>query len=234
MNPVVAQSATASLAAPLAQVEGGAVTLTVQGLALLILFVGLGAYLGYMRGVRALLTVALGTTLAYLLTVRGGEEVFGVFNRVWSNLPRFAGIALNRPDWTAITWDPLIGTFIGQSLAVRVIVFVGILILSFVLNKVPKWYSKDAAGHEPLAKPLGLLAGGIIALLWTNAAVVFYQIAEAGGTFFSGILGNILRALPDLGIFILVPVGLLFGVLALVVLLRLQYLVTVPPAPQKK
>lgn len=234
MNSAVAQSASTALAAPLAQAQGGAVTLTIQGLVLLFLFVGIGAYLGYMRGVRALLTVAVGTTLAYLLTVRGGEEVFGVFNRVWSNLPRFAGIALNRPEWTSITWDPLLGTFINQTLAVRMIVFIGIIILSFVLNKAPKWYSGSPAGHEPLAKPLGMLAGGIIALLWTNAAVVFYQIAEAGGTFFSGILGNLLRAIPDLGIFILVPVGLLFGVLALIVLVRLQYLVTVPPAPQKK
>ncbi len=217
-------------ALPVAQTE---LTFSVSGFALLVILVVLGAYIGNMRGVRSILTIALGTIVAYLLCVQGGEQVVGVINQIWQNAPRTITFAAGRDPNLVPLLDPLISADIQVPLFFRFIFFIAIVAIAWFFNKGSKWYGASAVRHEPLAPILGAFAGALIALLWSNAAARFYTDYRAIFGPIAPPVGTALGILPDVSAFIPSLIFIFMFLLILVLFFYLPRLVTVPEAPKR-
>lgn len=179
---------------PLAQ---GTLTLTLSGVVLLLIFMALGAYWGFQQGFRNVLTPALWTIVAYILTVQGGDFVVGLINRFWQNGPALVAFALGQNPASAPELDPLITPGFQIPLFFRVITFVALVLLGFFFNKSASWKGPP---KEALAKPLGLFVGALIVLLWSNGAVVFWDEYVAGNGGFGGPLARVLDTLPNVSV----------------------------------
>ncbi|MCU0494859.1 MAG: hypothetical protein MUD01_25005 [Chloroflexaceae bacterium] len=215
--------------------DTGDFTLTVSGIVILVFLVLLGGYIGYENGIRAMLTVALGTIIAYLVGVRGGEIVSSTINRFWSNGQRIVGFATGNPNWQQIpATGPLIPPDLSFEPVVRGFLFIAIVVIAIVVNSRFPWYSASPAGYEKWAKPLGALTGGLITLLWTSAAVVFYGLYVAAGNELFNPLNQLLRVIPDLDVINLWAIALFVLVLLWVMVVKTPRIFMVPPPPAKK
>lgn len=178
---------------PLAQQS---LTVNLSGVALLVIFMALGAYWGYNLGIRMVLTQAIWTIVAYILTVQGGNFIVEIINRFWQNGPRLVAFALGQDPGSAATLDPVINPNFQVPLFFRVITFIALVMLGFFFNRSAAWRGAPSP-KEPLARPLGLFIGALIVLLWSNAAVVFWEQFIAGGGGFGGPIASILNTLPN-------------------------------------
>lgn len=202
---------------PLAQ---AALTLTLSGAVLLLIFMGIGGYLGYQQGFRNVITPTLWTIIAYVATVQGGDFVIGVINRLWQNGPALIAFLVGQDPRFAPVLDPLIGQEFQVPLFFRVISFITLVLLGFFFNTNQRsgWRGPP---KEPLAKPLGLFVGALILLLWSNAAVVFWQEFLAGGGSFTGPVALILSILPNVSPLIPSLITLFFLILLVLIVLNL-------------
>jgi hypothetical protein len=195
---------------PLAQI-----VLNLNGTALLIILLAIGAYWGYQQGFRNLLTMAFWTIAAYVATVQGGNFVVQLINRFWQNGPRLVAFAIGQEPGEAPVFDPLITTSFQIPLFFRFVAFVALVLLGAFFSRNAGWRGPP---NEPLAKPLGLFVGALIALLWSNAMKIFWEEFQAGGGSFGGPIANVLNTLPNIGelttslivIFFLIVVALIF------------------------
>jgi hypothetical protein len=178
---------------PLAQQS---LTVNLSGVALLVIFMALGAYWGYNLGLRMVLTQAIWTIVAYIFTVQGGNLVVDIINRFWQNGPRLVAFAIGQNPNSAAALDPLINPNFQVPLFFRVITFIALVFLGFFFNRSAAWKGAPNA-KEPLARPLGLFVGALIVLLWTNSAVVFWEQYLADGGGFGGPLATLLNTLPN-------------------------------------
>lgn len=179
------------------------ITINLTGFGLLIIILIIGAYNGYQQGLRNILTIALWSIVAYVLTVQGGDTIVAIINRFWTNLPRLLAFLIgNDPDSVA-PFDTLISEQFQVPLFFRVVAFIGLVLLGTFFNRNAAWKG-NPSGREPLAQPLGAFAGALIALIWTNAIVVFWNTFQAeGGQLtgpLTGTLSTILNLLPDLSV----------------------------------
>lgn len=199
---------------PLAQT----LQLELSGFAILLIFMAVGGYAGYQQGMRNILTVAIWTIAAYVLCVQGGTFLIDVINRFWSNGPRlFAFLIGNNPN-TVAPLDPLIEPGFQIPLFFRVVLFIALILTGYFFNRKSAWKGPP---KEPLAKPLGLFVGGLIALLWTNAAVVFWNEFVNTGGGFGGPIATILNTLPDVSP-LMIPLIVIF-VMILVILIAFNF-----------
>lgn len=198
---------------PLAQLN-----LSLSGTALLFIFMAIGAYWGYQQGLRNILAIALWTILAYLITVQGGDFIVGVINRFWSNGPRLVGFLLGQNVNEIAPLDPLISPSFQVPLFFRFISFVALVMLGFFFNRKAAWKGPP---KESLAKPLGLFVGALIVLLWSNAAVVFWNEFLNNGGGFGGPIANVLNTLPNVSV--LMPSLITIFFLILVVLMLFYF-----------
>lgn len=205
-------------------------TVNITGFALLFAIIALGGYIGYQRGVRASVGLALGTIIAYLLTVQGGNDVVNFINRFYTNMPKLVAFALGRDPDTAPTLDPLIAPDVP--LFFRFVLFFALFVFFWFLNKRWWWYGASPANYEPLARPLGLLSGALSALLLSNAAAVFWD--QSGNGLNIPVLTPVLNILPDISPVIPSLITIYFIVLGVTLLFIFPRLLKVPPAPQKK
>lgn len=201
---------------PLAQAQ---VTLNLSGFALLVIFLAIGAYWGYQQGFRNLITIALWTIVAYLLTVQGGTFIVDLVNRFWQNGPRLVAFAIGQNPSEAAALDPLIDPNFQVPLFFRFVAFIALVLLGIFFNRKATW--KGPPGKEPLAKPLGLFVGALIALLWSNAAVVFWQEFVAGGGGFGGPVATVLNTLPNVSV--LMPSLIAIFFLIIIVLIAFNF-----------
>jgi hypothetical protein len=198
--------------APLAQI-----VLNLNGTALLIILLAIGAYWGYQQGFRNLLTIAFWTIAAYIATVQGGDFVVQTINRFWQNGPRLFAFAIGRDPGEAPVFDPLITTDFQIPLFFRFVAFIALVLLGAFFSRKASW-GGGPDDKEPLAKPLGLFVGALILLLWSNAMKVFWEEFRAGGGSFGGPIANVLNTLPNVGelttslivIFFLIVIALIF------------------------
>jgi hypothetical protein len=201
---------------PLAQTS---ITLSLSGFALLVILMAIGAYAGYQSGVRNILTIALWSIIAYITCVQGGNFLVDLINRFWQNGPRLAAFAIgNNPD-AALRLDPLIEPGFQVPLFFRFVAFIALVLLGFFFNRKAAW--KGSATKEPLGQPLGLFVGGLIALVWTNATVVFWEEFQANGGSLGGPIApiaTILDTLPDVSLLLPSLIAVFFLILILVVL----------------
>jgi hypothetical protein len=201
---------------PLAQT---AITLSLSGFALLVILMAIGAYGGYQAGIRNILMIALWSIAAYITCVQGGNFLVDLINRFWQNGPRLVAFAIgNSPD-SATRLDPLIDPGFQVPLFFRFVAFVVLVMFGFFFNRKAAW--KGAATKEPLGRPLGLFVGGLIALLWTNALVVFWEEYQANGGGLGGpftTLADILNTLPNVSLLLPSLIAVFFLILIILVL----------------
>lgn len=198
---------------PLAQT---AITVSLSGYALLLILIATGAYAGYQSGIRGILTIAIWSIVAYITTVQGGDFLVGLINRFWQNGPRLVAFAIgNSPD-SAARLDPLIEPGFQVPLFFRVVAFIALVLLGFFFNRKATWKGPP---KEPLAKPLGLFVGGLIAMIWTNAIVVFWDEYQSGGGSLGGPISPLATALNTLpNVSLLIPSLILVFFLILVII----------------
>jgi hypothetical protein len=198
---------------PLAQT---AITLSLSGFALLVILMAVGGYGGYQAGIRNILTVAVWSIAAYITCVQGGNFLVDLINRFWQNGPRLVAFAIgNSPD-SAARLDPLIDPNFQVPLFFRVVAFIVLIMFGFFFNRKAAW--KGPPGKEPLGKPLGLFVGGLTALVWTNATVVFWGEFKLGGGGFDNPIADILNALPDVSLLLPSLIAVFFLILIILVL----------------
>ncbi|MBX0327634.1 hypothetical protein K2Z83_08080 [Oscillochloris sp. ZM17-4] len=196
---------------PLAQ---AAITLSLSGFALLVILMAIGAYGGYQAGIRNILTIAIWSIIAYITCVQGGNFLVDLINRFWQNGPRLVAFAIgNNPD-AALRLDPLIEPGFQVPLFFRVVSFIALVLFGFFFNRKAAWKGPP---KEPLAKPLGLFVGGLIALIWTNASVVFWSDFQSNGGTFGGPVATILNTLPDVSLLLPSLIAVFFLILIILV-----------------
>lgn len=199
---------------PLAQAQ---IIVPLSGVGLLVIFMALGAYWGYQQGFRNLITIALWTIIAYILTVQGGNVVVNVINRFWQNGPRLAAFAIGQDPSTVPQLEPLIQPDLQIPLFFRFVAFVALVLLGFFFAPRSGWKGNPNPG-EPLAKPLGLFVGALVTLLWTNAAVVFWDEYVNTGGGFGGPLAEILNILPNVSVLMPSLIAIFFMIVIVLII----------------
>ncbi len=189
-------------------------TLQVSGFTLLLILLALGAYSGYQQGLRNILTIALWSIVAYILCVQGGDIVVGILNRFWSNGPRLVAFLVGNDPNTVPRLDPLITPDFQVPLFFRFIAFISLILVGWFFNRKATWKGPP---KEVLARPLGAFVGALIALLWTNALVVFWNQFQAGGGGFGGPVATILDLLPDVSILMPSLITVFFMILIILI-----------------
>ncbi|OAN49065.1 hypothetical protein A6A03_07100 [Chloroflexus islandicus] len=192
-----------------------AITVNLNGVAILLILMALGGYAGYQQGLRNLLTVTIWTIIAYVLCVQGGTFVVEVINRLWVNAPRFVAFLIGNDPTLAPPLDPLITPGFQVPLFFRTMAFIALILLGMFFDSKAAWKGPP---KEKLARPLGLFVGALIALLWSNAAVVFWREFVAGGGTFEGPIATLLNVLPDVSILLPSLIAIFFMILGLLIL----------------
>ncbi len=167
-------------------------TITLEGWTLLILLMAIGGYVGWRRGIREFLTITLVSALAYLILVIGANPIISYVNNLYINIPKLLEIFMGGNPDTVAAWQPL-GIAEGLPLAVRVVLFVALVILAFIFNQRPTWYSAKAS---PQSKQLGIFTGALTALIWTSTFTTFWQEAASQGNQLPDPFGTV-SSLPD-------------------------------------
>lgn len=198
---------------PLAQAQ---IIVPLSGVGLLVIFMALGAYWGYQQGFRNLITVALWTIIGYVTTVQGGNIIVDIINRFWQNGPRLASFAIGQDPNSVARLEPLIQPDLQIPLFFRFVAFIALVLLGFFFNQNNRSTWRGAP-NEPLAKPLGLFVGGLIALLWTNAAVVFWDDYVNSGGSLGGPLADVLNILPDVSILMPSLIAIFFMIIIVLI-----------------
>jgi hypothetical protein len=175
-------------------------TLSLSGFGLLVILMAVGAYWGYQQGFRNLITIAMWTIAGYILTVQGGNIVVDIINRFWQNGPKLGAFAIGQNPNAVNSLDPLIDPGFQIPLFFRFVAFIALVLLGFFFAPRSSWKGNPNPG-EPLAKPLGLFVGALVVLLWSNAAVVFWENFVAGGGGFGGPIAQLLNTLPNVSVF---------------------------------
>jgi hypothetical protein len=195
------------LLVPLAQQN---LTINLSGVALLVIIMAIGAYWGYNQGLRNILTQALWTIIAYITTVQGGTLIVDIINRFWQNGPRLVAFAIGQNPSEAPALDPLITPGFQIPLFFRVLTFLALVFLGFFFNRSAAWKGPP---KEALARPLGLFVGALILLLWTNAAVVFWQEYVNGGGTLPAEVAGVLNVLPNVSVLMPSLIAIFFLIL---------------------
>jgi hypothetical protein len=211
-----------------------AVNFTLSGWAILIIAVGIGAWIGYNRGLRAVLTVALISVIAYIICVQGGDILIATVNRFYQNGPKLFAFAAGRDPGAVAPLPPLIEPGYRIPLVFRVALFVSLLTFGWFFRRTPWWYSSSIAPTEPLARPLGAVFGGFSALVWVSAITAFWvELYNSGSVPFNNIICDILLALPDVTPYMPALIAVFFIVLGVLVLFLLPRLFAIPAPPKK-
>ena len=199
-----------------------------SGMALLVIFVAIGAWIGWNRGLRAVLTVALISVIAYIICVQGGDILIATVNRFYQNGPKLVAFAAGRDPSAVSPLPPLIEPTYRIPLVFRVALFISLIAFGWFFRRTPWWYRGNIDRGEPLAQPLGAVVGGFTALLWISAIVDFCKELVATGGSIGGIVGDILNAIPDLTAYMPALITVFFLVLIVLVIFLLPRLFYTP------
>jgi hypothetical protein len=201
------------------------VTLQVNGYLILLFFIAVGAYIGWARGIRALLTMALMSVFAYILCVQSGQLFISIINRLYQNGPRLLAFLLNRDINSAFVPDPLIEPGFTIPLFFRFVFFLLLIAFGWFFRQKAIWYqSQPDDNKEPYARTLGAVLGGFIATLWTAAMVSFWVELVNAGQAFGGFLATVFYALPDITPYMTALITIFFILLGVIILFNLPKL----------
>ncbi|HWQ15793.1 MAG TPA: hypothetical protein VNL77_23530 [Roseiflexaceae bacterium] len=136
-------------------------------------------YIGWRLGFRYILSIALPVTIGYVLTVRGGNSIVDLVNRVVMNLPRLAAFITGRSTADVEPLPALIPNNFEAPLLLRFLVFVALLAIG--IGYVFPWEARLKPEVRPFhsLRVLGALTGLYTGLLLVSAAAIFWR--EAAG-----------------------------------------------------
>jgi len=177
------------------------------------------AYLGWNKGFRYMLSIAVFVTIGYLLTVQGGDFVVGLINRFYSNAPKLAAFAIGRDPSTVEALPPLIPDNFQAPLLLRVLVFVALLAVGIV--QTWPWEGQPLKPNDKAQnmRILGLLTGLYIGVLGVSAISTFWSAApEALNQ--PNLLTTALNGLPNYAPIIPSVIGAFFILLVVIILVR--------------
>src|SRR5579859_503397 len=175
------------------------------------------AVLGWNRGFRYMLSIAIFLTIAYLLTVQGGNFIVNLVNRFYSNGPKLVAFAIGRNPSTVDPLPPLIPDNFQAPLLLRVLVFIALLAVGIAYA-----WPWEGAPLKPTdkARPLrvlGLLTGLYIGILAISAVATFWA-EVAGALNLPGLIVTALNGLPILSS-VIPSVIVAFIILLLIIIL---------------
>jgi hypothetical protein len=177
------------------------------------------AVLGWQKGFRYMLSIAIFTTIGYLLTVQGGDFVVGLVNRFYSNAPKLAAFALGRDPSTVAALPPLIPDNFQAPLLLRVLVFVALVAVGIAYA-----WPWEGAPLKPTDKArnlriLGLLTGLYTGVLGISAISTFWTAAPESLNQ-PNLLTTALNGLPNYGPIVPSVIGAFMILLFVIILLR--------------
>lgn len=205
------------------------VSITINGLVLIIVLAAYGGYIGYKKGIRSFLTITLLSSVTYLLLVSGGEQVINYINRLYTNSPKMLAFLIGNDPGSAQSLPPLDINLAFPPL-VSTALFIIIVILAWVFNNNFPWYSN--APTEPLAKPLGMVSGIVLTLIWVSALTTFWR-RLSGEAPAEGVLNDILSGLPDITMVVPWLIALFFVAVLATIVANLPKLWKAPGPPKK-
>ncbi len=177
------------------------------------------AILGWARGFRYTLSIAIFITIGYLLTVQGGNFIVGLVNRFYTNGPKLGAFALGRDPASVESLPPLIPDNFQAPLLLRVLVFFALLAVG-VAYAWP-WEGKPLSGlqgNRPI-RVLGALTGLYVGVLGISALSTFW--VETGGNLnLPDLIVAALNGLPNYSPIVPSVIAAFFILLAAVILLR--------------
>lgn len=197
-----------------------ALTIEINGIALLLVLIVVGGSIGSDMGIRALISGILTAIIAFVVFVNGGQETLGIINPIYTNLPALFALLTGGNIAAAGNLAPIVIPF-GLPLLARVVGFVLLgPLLGWLLNQLnwPGWYAdgKPDDKNEPWARPLGAGGGVLLMLIYTETAVTFWQeFVAGGGNLGTNFVTTALSILPNMGL-LPVIVGLVFIILLMV------------------
>ncbi|HNP86765.1 MAG: hypothetical protein JST60_00450 [Chloroflexi bacterium SZAS-1] len=182
------------------------------------ILIGLAA-LGWRKGFRYMLSIAVFITIGYLLTVQGGNFVVGLLNRFYSNGPKLVAFALGRDPVTVDALPPLIPDNFQAPLLLRVLVFVALLAVGIAYAW--PWEGSPLKPNDKAQnmRLLGLLAGLYIGVLGISAASSFWEAAPESLNQ-GGLISSALTGLPNYASVIPSMIGAFLILLIVIILLR--------------
>ncbi len=182
------------------------------------ILIGLAA-LGWRKGFRYMLSIAIFITIGYLLTVQGGNFVVGLINRFYTNFPKLIAFALGRDFNTVEPLNPLIPDNFQAPLLLRILVFLALLAVG-IANAWP-WEGPPLKPNDKAQnmRLLGLLAGLYVGVLGISAASAFWADAPESLNR-GGLLSSALTSLPNYAAVIPSMIGAFVILLIVIILLR--------------
>jgi hypothetical protein len=181
------------------------------------------AYLGFRKGFRYMLSIALFLTLAYVLTVRGGDYIVDLVNRFYSNGPKLFAFAVGRDPSAVPALDPLIPANFQAPWLLRVLVFIALVAVGVAYAWPWEGYRlnpKLRAGHP--IRILGVLTGLYVGVLGVSAVSTLWAQGPDQLKQPSNLLVTTLNALPDFGPIIPSVIAAFLLMLGVIILLRLS------------
>jgi hypothetical protein len=179
------------------------------------------AILGFNRGFRYMVSIALFTTIGYLLTVQGGNYIVGLINRIWSSLPRLLAFITAQNPSSVDPLPPIIPDNLEAPLLLRVLVFIALVAVG--IGYAWPWEGKPISGFDfnkdRQLRILGLLTGLYIGVLIISAVATFYA---QGGQFvaFAPSIERALGGLPNYTAIVPSVIAAFFVLLVIIVIIR--------------
>jgi hypothetical protein len=189
-----------------------------SGLFTYIIVIALGIA-GWRKGFRWMLSVALFGTIGYLLTVRSGDFIVALLNRLFSNLPRFGAFLAGQEPAVVAPLDPLIPTTFEAPLLFRVLVFAALLAVG--IGFAWPWEKPLKPGEK--ARPMRLLGAALglyVGVLSVSALAVFWA-ASGQAIDLPDLLAAALNGLPNLVDVVPALIGAFLVLLVIMTLLQL-------------
>ncbi len=183
------------------------------------LFIVLGI-LGFSRGFRYMVSIAVFMTIGYMITVAGGEFIVGFVNRVYGSWPKLLTLITGGNPANVDPLPPIIPANVQAPLLLRMLVFLA-------LTAIGIGYAWPWEGKAPLSgfqgnrqmRILGMLTGLYIGVLGVSALASFWQQAF-GLVRLPSLVEIALGSLPNLGSIVPAVIAA-FGILiAVIIVLR--------------
>jgi len=130
---------------------------------------------GWVWGFRYIVSLGLLTTIAYLVSVQGGNFIVDLINRTYSNLPRLAVFLTGGSTADVAPLGPIIPENLEAPLLLRVLLFIALVAIGIGYSF--PWEGKPLGGwggKRPL-RILGALTGLYTAVLLTSAVSIFWR-----------------------------------------------------------
>jgi hypothetical protein len=179
------------------------------------------AAIGFSRGFRYMVSIALFTTIGYILTVQGGNYIVGLINRIWTSLPRLFAFITGGNTSAVQPLPPIIPDNLQAPLLLRVLVFVALVAIG--IGYAWPWEGKPIGTNWAQFRQmriLGLLTGLYIGVLVISALATFWAQASSVWQPDSPLLRATLAGLPNFAAVVPAVIAAFLVLIAIIIIIR--------------